>query len=146
MLMAEPDSHPNPSILSHVSIGTNDFTRALVFYDAVVGAIGGRRVMEHPGAVAYGRAYPEFWIHEPYDGAPATVGNGTHIAFVAASKAEVDAFHAAGIAAGATDDGKPGPRPDYGEPYYGSFLRDPDGHKIEAAFWDDELARRLGMA
>ena len=50
------------------------------------------------------------------------------------------------VDAGATDDGKPGPRPDYGEPYYGSFLRDPDGHKIEAAFWDDELARRLGMA
>jgi catechol 2,3-dioxygenase-like lactoylglutathione lyase family enzyme len=144
--MAEPDDHPNPSILSHVSIGTNDFPRALAFYDAVVAAIGGRRVMEHPGAVAYGRAYPEFWLHEPYDGAPATVGNGTHIGFVAASKDEVDAFHAAGIAAGATDDGKPGPRPDYGEPYYGCFLRDPDGHKIEAAFWDVELARRLGMA
>jgi catechol 2,3-dioxygenase-like lactoylglutathione lyase family enzyme len=144
--MAEPDSHPHPSILSHVSISTNDFARALRFYDAVVAAIGGRRIMEHPGAVAYGRAYPEFWVHEPYDGATATVGNGTHFAFAAASKAEVDAFHAAGIAAGATDDGKPGPRPDYGEPYYGCFLRDPDGHKIEAAFWDVELARQLGMA
>lgn len=144
--MAEPDSHPNPSILSHVSIGTNDFARALRFYDAVMAAIGGRRVMEHPGAVAYGRAYPEFWLHEPLDGASATVGNGTHFGFVAASTTEVDAFHAAGVAAGATDDGKPGPRPDYGEPYYGCFLRDPDGHKIEAAFWDLELARRLGMA
>lgn len=144
--MPEPDSHPNPSIISHVSIGTNDVARALRFYDAVIAAIGGRRIMEHPGAVAYGRAYPEFWVHAPLDGAPATVGNGTHFGFVAASKAEVDAFHATGIAAGATDDGKPGPRPDYGEPYYGCFLRDPDGNKIEAAFWDVALAHKLGMA
>jgi hypothetical protein len=58
----------------------------------------------------------------------------------------VDAFHAAGVAAGATDDGAPGPRADYGAPYYGCFLRDPDGHKIEATFWDVDVARRLGMA
>ncbi len=144
--MAEPDGHPNPSIISHVSIGTNDVERALRFYDAVIAAIGGRRVMEHPGAVAYGRAYPEFWVQAPIDCAPASVGNGSHFGFVATSKAEVDAFHAAGIAAGAIDDGKPGPRTDYGAPYYGCFLRDPDGNKIEAAFWDVELARELGMA
>lgn len=136
----------NPSILSHVSIGTNDFDRAARFYDAVLAAIGGRRVMEHPGAIAYGRAFPEFWIQRPFDGRPASIGNGTHFGFNVASKSEVDAFHAAGLSAGATDDGKPGAREDYGPPYYGCFLRDPDGHKIEAAFWDLELARRLGMA
>lgn len=144
--MSEPDSQANPSIISHVSIGTNDVARALRFYDAVLAVIGGRRIMEHPGAIAYGRAYPEFWIHKPLDGAPATVGNGTHFGFTVNSKAEVDAFHAAGLAAGASDDGKPGPRADYGEPYYGCFLRDPDGHKIESAFWDVELAHKLGMA
>jgi catechol 2,3-dioxygenase-like lactoylglutathione lyase family enzyme len=130
----------NPSILSHVSIGTNDFERALRFYDAVLHALGGRRIMEHPGAIAYGKRYPEFWVQTPIDGNPATAGNGSHLGFIAASRSEVEAFHRAAIAAGARDDGPPGPRPEYGAPYYGCFVRDPDGHKIEAAFWDESLA------
>lgn len=136
----------NPSILSHVSIGTSDFDRATRFYDTLLATLGCRRIMEHPGAVAYGRVYPEFWVQTPIDGKAASIGNGTHFGFSAASKAEVDAFHAAGVAAGATDNGAPGPRADYGAPYYGCFLRDPDGHKIEATFWDVDLARQLGMA
>jgi len=134
-----------PSILSHVSLGTNDFDRATAFYDRVLPTLGCRRVMEHPGAVAYGKRFPEFWVQAPVDGQPASVGNGTHVGFIAWSKEAVDAFHAAAVAAGAVDDGAPGPRPDYGEPYYGCFVRDPDGHKIEAAFWDMELAQKLGM-
>jgi len=126
----------NPSIVSHISIGTNDFDRALSFYDKVMPALGAQRVMEHPGAVAYGKQYPEFWVQTPIDGYPASVGNGTHIGFVAASKQAVHAFHEAALAAGGQDNGAPGPRPHYGEPYYGCFVRDPDGHKIEAAFWD----------
>ena len=61
-------------------------------------------------------------------------------------KAEVDLFFKEALAAGATADGDPGHRHDYGEPYYGCFVRDPDGHKIEATYWDMELARKLGMA
>jgi catechol 2,3-dioxygenase-like lactoylglutathione lyase family enzyme len=133
-----------PSIVSHVSIGTNDMARALRFYDAVLAALGARRLLEHGGAIAYGKAFPEFWLHEPLDGAAASVGNGSHVGFLAPSKAVVDAFHAAALAAGAADEGAPGPRPQYGEPYYGCFVRDLDGHKIEAAFWDEDLARRLG--
>lgn len=132
-------------ILSHVSIGANDFERALAFYDQVLATFGCRRVMEHPGAVGYGRRFPEFWVQTPFDGKTATVGNGTHVGFAAPSRAAVDAFHAAAIKAGAEDDGAPGPRADYGAPYYGCFVRDPDGHKIEAAFWDMELAKKLGM-
>lgn len=127
-----------PSILSHVSVGTNDFARAIAFYDAVLPILGCRRVMEHPGAVAYGKAFPEFWVQTPVDGAGATVGNGTHIGFIAPDIAAVEAFYAAAISAGATDSGAPGPRAAYGAPYYGCFVRDPDGHKIEAAFWDTE--------
>ena len=134
-----------PSILSHVSLGTNDFERATAFYDAVLATLGCRRIMEHPGAVAYGKQFPEFWVQTPFDGKPANVGNGVHFAFIAASKDAVDAFHATGLKEGAKDDGAPGNRPDYGEPYYGCFLRDPDGHKIEATFWDMELAQKLGM-
>ncbi len=125
----------NPSILSHVSLGTNRFDEATAFYDQVLQTLGCRRVLEHPGAVAWGRDYPEFWLQRPLDGRPSSCGNGTHIGFIARDKAAVDAFHAAALAAGATDEGAPGPRPHYGEPYYGCFVRDLDGHKIEAAYW-----------
>ncbi|WP_271410616.1 VOC family protein [Pseudomonas sp. Q1-7] len=129
----------NPSILSHISVGTNDFERAVAFYDKVLPTLGCKRIMEHPGAVAYGREYPEFWVQAPIDGHPASVGNGTHIGFFAASKAAVQAFFEAALEAGGKGDGEPGPRPQYGDPYYGCFIRDPDGHKIEAAFWDVDL-------
>ncbi|TLX54457.1 VOC family protein [Stutzerimonas nosocomialis] len=125
----------NPSILSHVSLGTNRFDEAAAFYDKVLSTLGCRRVLEHPGAVAWGRDYPEFWLQCPLDGRPSSCGNGTHVGFIANDRAAVDAFHAAALAAGATDEGAPGPRPHYGEPYYGCFVRDLDGHKIEAAYW-----------
>lgn len=130
----------NPSILSHVSLGTNDLARSAAFYDAVLATIGATRVFEHGDtAIAYGKQFPEFWIGTPHDGGRADTANGVHMAFFAASKAEVDAFHAAALKHGAPDDGAPGHRPEYGAPYYGCFVRDPDGHKIEATFWDMAL-------
>jgi len=134
-----------PSILSHVSLGTNDFDAAAAFYDKVLPTVGCRRIMEHPGAVAYGKQFPEFWIQTPIDGGPAATGNGIHVGFIAPDKQAVHAFHEAALAAGATDDEAPGPRAEYGEPYYGCFVRDLDGHKIEAAFWDMELAQQTGQ-
>jgi catechol 2,3-dioxygenase-like lactoylglutathione lyase family enzyme len=133
----------NPSVISHVSIGTNDFARATRFYDQVLPTLGCKQIMEHPGAVAYGKLYPEFWVQTPIDGKPANVGNGTHVGFVAATKEAVHAFYDAALAAGGRDEGAPGPRPAYGEPYYGCFVRDTDGHKIEAAYWDMELVHKL---
>ena len=126
----------NPSIMSHVSLGTNQFDKAIVFYERVLAVIGARRIMEHPGAVAYGRQLPEFWIQTPFDGAAATVGNGVHIAFFAADTGQVDAFYEAALAAGGRGEGPPGPRPHYGPEYYGCFVRDLDGNKVEATFWD----------
>lgn len=64
----------NPSIVSHLSIGTNRFDQAAAFYDAVLATLGARRVMEHPGAICYGRALPELWLQTPIDGQPAGVG------------------------------------------------------------------------
>ena len=122
----------NPSMMSHVSIGTDHLDRAVAFYDTVFATIGVKRVLEHAGAVAYGKQYPEFWVQAPHDGRPASVGNGTHFGFLAESRAQVDAFYAVAIAAGATGDGAPGPRPHYGVAYYGCFVRDLDGYKIEA--------------
>ncbi|MGE8500204.1 MAG: VOC family protein [Pseudomonas sp.] len=133
----------NPSILSHISIGTNRFDEAVAFYDRVLSSLGCKRILAHPGAVAFGREYPEFWVQTPINGQPANVGNGTHFGFVAPDKAAVHAFHKAALAAGARDEGAPGPRAEYGEPYYGCFVRDLDGHKIEAAFWDMDLVNAL---
>lgn len=130
----------NPSIVSHVSIGTNDFDRAVRFYDKVMATLGCRRLEEFPGAAAYGKRYPEFWVQKPIDGYPASIGNGTHFGFIATSRDMVQAFHDAALEAGGTDNGAPGARPQYGPQYYGCFVRDPDGHKIEAAFWDESAA------
>ncbi|MBL9010994.1 MAG: VOC family protein [Alphaproteobacteria bacterium] len=121
------------SIVHHVSLGSNEMEKALAFYDAALGALGYRRVMDFaPHAVGYGIDHPEFWIQVPYDRGRASVGNGVHIAFGAASKDQVAAFYEAALRAGGTDDGPPGPRPDYGPAYYGAFVRDLDGNKIEA--------------
>ena len=89
-------------------------------------------MMEFDGGAGYGREVPEFWVGAPHDGGKAVAGNGTHIGFSAASKEEVDAFHAKALELGGADDGKPGLRPEYLPNYYAAFVRDPDGNKIEA--------------
>lgn len=134
----------NPSIMAHVSIGTDDMERACKFYDTIMPTIGAKRIMdidlpdEGFVAAAYGKQFPEFWVNIPYDRRPAETANGVHFAFLAPSKEAVHDFLKAGLEAGAVPDGEPGPRPHYGPAYYGCFLRDPDGHKIEAMFWDSD--------
>ena len=128
----------NPSIISHISIGTNNFERAVQFYGKVLSTLGCKQIIKHPGAVAYGKEYPEFWVQTPYNGKPATIGNGSHIGFIASTKEAVHAFHEAALSEGGTDDGSPGPRPDYGDAYYGCFVRDLDGNKIEATYWNED--------
>ncbi|PVZ84832.1 glyoxalase [Serratia sp. S1B] len=123
--------------LSHVSLGTNKFDVAAQFYDRVLGALDCRRVLDFPGAIAYGHEYPEFWLQIPIDGKPAGTANGIHVGFFATSKQQVDEFYRQALAAGAQDEGAPGPRPQYGDAYYGCFVRDLDGHKIEASFWNE---------
>lgn len=125
-------AEPNPSILSHVSLGTNDYERARAFYDAVLATLQIRCIMDFPGGAGYGRAFPEFWIQRPHDGGQARCGNGVHVAFLAGSIEQVQAFHAKALALGAQDDGAPGYRKEYAESYYAAFVRDLDGNKIEA--------------
>jgi len=120
-------------MLHHVSVGVMNVERAARFYDSVLGALGYRRVMEFmPYAIAYGAETPVFWVQLPHNQSPATVGNGVHVGFVAMTKDMIGAFHRAALAAGGTDEGAPGPRPDYGADYYGAFVRDLDGNKLEA--------------
>lgn len=119
--------------IAHVSLGTNDIDAALAFYDRVLATIGLTRLVDMPDiGAAYGRGEPEFWVHLPADEQSATTGNGVHVAFRAREVAEVDAFHRTALDAGGADDGSPGLRPHYGPHYYGCFVRDPDGNKIEA--------------
>ena len=120
-------------MLHHVSIGVADVARAAQFYDRVLTALGYKRVMEVlPYGIAYGDKLPAFWIGLPHDQRAPSVGNGVHIAFNATSEEMIRAFHSAALDAGGSDDGAPGPRPDYGPDYFGAFVRDLDGNKIEA--------------
>jgi catechol 2,3-dioxygenase-like lactoylglutathione lyase family enzyme len=122
-------------MLHHVSVGVRDVARAASFYDPVLKALGYKRVMDFsPGAIAYGESKerPEFWIGKPHDQGIPNAGNGTHVGFIAKSKAAVNAFHDAALKAGGSNGGEPGPRPDYGFAYYGAFIYDLDGNKIEA--------------
>jgi catechol 2,3-dioxygenase-like lactoylglutathione lyase family enzyme len=119
-------------VIHHVSLGTNDVRRAMAFYDAVLPVVGLRRMSAGERSVNYGVGDTVFSLETPVDGRPATVGNGVHIAFTAADRGMVRAFHAAALVAGGTDDGAPGLRPEYNANYYGAFVRDPDGNKIEA--------------
>lgn len=122
-------------MLHHVSVGVRDVERAARFYDPVLKALGYKRLMEFlPYGIGYGErgGGPEFWIGLPHNQMTATAGNGTHVGFQARNKAQVNAFHAAALAQGGSNDGEPGPRPDYGPAYYGAFVYDLDGNKIEA--------------
>lgn len=129
-------------ILHHVSVGVRDVEAAGRFYDAVLGALGYQRYWQSmPYAIAYGEDGYDFWVQLPYDQNPAGVGNGQHVAFNARSIAAVHAFHKAALDHGGSDEGEPGPRPDYGADYYGCFVRDPDGNKIEAVLKPERIAR-----
>ena len=120
------------SIISHVSVPVRDVAAARRFYDAVLGTLGYGVVMD-AGAhgVAYGSSFPEFWIGHALEGA-GDPGNGVHVAFLAPDREAVDRFHAVALELGGQDDGAPGLRPHYDANYYGAFVRDPDGNKIEA--------------
>jgi len=130
-------------MLTYMYFGTNDLGRAITFYDASLGALGMKRVVTNDpewdriaaGWGQYeddGRRELTFWIGIPFDGKPATVGNGSMAAFRARSWKEVDEFHAAALAHGGTSEGPPGLRPHYSPDFYAAYVRDPDGNKIAA--------------
>jgi len=121
-------------MIDHVTFGVSDFARSTAFYDSAFAPLSVRRLFDVPPEVTggapctgYGDARPWFWIVEQ----DATRGK-LHLALEAKTRDQVDAFHAAALAAGGTDNGAPGPRPHYHPDYYGAFVLDPDGHNIEA--------------
>ena len=130
-------------MLHHVSVGVRDVARAAQFYDAVLATLGYKRVMEFmPYGIGYGDTHPQFWVQLPNDRNPSSVGNGVHIGLNARSKEAIHAFHRAALGAGGANEGDPGPRPDYGPAYYGAFVRDPDGNKLEACLVPKEAVAK----
>lgn len=120
-------------MVGYVTVGTNDMPRAAKFYDALLAELGGKRFMEMERFIAWAGApgTAAFSIAVPFDGKPATVGNGVMAALAAASKEQVDAVYAKAIALGATDEGLPGPR---GDGFYAGYFRDLDGNKLNVFF------------
>lgn len=117
---------------THTTLGTNDLEKARKFYDAALSTLGATRAKDTDTATIWtSDAGQMFILLQPSDGKPATVGNGLTISFAAPSRKAVDAFHAAGLAAGGADEGAPGPR-GFAPNAYAGYLRDLDGHKITA--------------
>lgn len=119
-------------MIGYITVGTNDLSRAAAFYDALFAGIGAKRYMESPRFIAWHvvAGQPSFGVILPFDGQPATVGNGSMSAFALPDRAAVDAFYKKAIELGAKDEGGPGPRGDSG--FYAAYFRDLDGNKLNA--------------
>ncbi len=115
-------------MIDHIGFEVSDLERSSRFYDAVLYALGARRMVQSEHVVAYGVNGPQLWI--VVRGRAAGPGYG-HVALRASGKAAVDAAYKGGLAAGGSDDGPPGMRPQYGRRYYAAYLRDPDGLRVE---------------
>ena len=118
-------------MIGYTTVGTKDLAKAAAFYDALLGSIGAGRWMESDRFIAWtvSPTTPGFSVALPYDGKPATVGNGCMIALVVDSRSKVDALYKKALELGASDEGPPGPR---GEGFYAGYFRDLDGNKLNA--------------
>ncbi|ACL62925.1 VOC family protein [Methylobacterium nodulans] len=125
---------------SHIVVGTDDLQTALAFYDRVLAVLGLRRIAadDVSGAIGYaadgGSRAPMFFVGPPLNGCAAAPGNGTTVAFLAQDEEVVRQWHAAALAAGGSDEGPPGLRPQYHPGYYAAYSRDPDGNKLCCVF------------
>lgn len=120
-------------MIGYVTLGTNDLPRATAFYDALLGEIGIKRIMDFGRGYAWGvdMDKPALAIMKPYDGQPATVGNGVMPAIAVNSKEKVDRVHKKALELGAKDEGAVGPR---GDGFYAGYFRDLDGNKLNVFF------------
>jgi catechol 2,3-dioxygenase-like lactoylglutathione lyase family enzyme len=117
-------------MIGYVTLGTNDLPRAVRFYDALAAELGVARVMEWDGGIAWGKPDGSgIAAMTPFDGNPATVGNGVMVALNASDEAQVRRLHEVALAHGGSDEGAPGER---GGGFYAAYFRDPDGNKLNA--------------
>jgi catechol 2,3-dioxygenase-like lactoylglutathione lyase family enzyme len=125
-------------MIDHISLGVADLERAARFYEPVLASLGLSRLVTRPATIGFGKGYPEFWINLRAGMGKAPPESGTHISLRARTAAEVDAFHAAALAAGGSSDGPPGLRPHERVKYYAAFVLDPDGNRVEAVTFPAE--------
>ena len=120
-------------MIGYVTFGTNDLARAGKFYDALLAVMGAKRTMEMETFIAWGTSptTPMVSVIKPFDGKPATVGNGVMVALAASSKEQVNAVHKKALELGGKDEGAPGDR---GPGFYAGYFRDLDGNKLNAFF------------
>ena len=118
-------------MIDHVSVPVRDLAGAGAFYECVLAPLGLSRLVVRDATIGFGKSYPEFWINLR-DWAPQTSNPGAHICLRAPSEEAVRAFHAAALAHGGRDEGEPGPRQGAFTTYFGAFILDPDGNKLEA--------------
>jgi catechol 2,3-dioxygenase-like lactoylglutathione lyase family enzyme len=119
-------------MIDHISVGVSDLDRSTKFYEATLAALGLTRLVSRPATVGFGKTYPEFWINLRAGMPRVPPDSGAHICLRARTTTDVDAFHAAALAAGGISDGAPGIRPHDRVRYYAAFVTDLDGNRIEA--------------
>ena len=121
-------------MFSHITLGISDAARSRDFYDHVLGGLNIKCTFSGTHYAAYQAADDPamLWLLPPFNGEAASAGNGSHTALLAPNRAAVDEFHRLVLTHGGSDEGPPGPRPHYHEHYYGAYVRDPDGNKLQA--------------
>jgi catechol 2,3-dioxygenase-like lactoylglutathione lyase family enzyme len=119
-------------MIDHISLSVRDLAVSAAFYDRLLAPLGYAKLVERPNSVGFGKKYPELWLNLRSDMAPPALNPGAHVALRARSEDAVLAFHAAALSAGGASDGEPGPRQAAMTTYFGAFILDPDGNKIEA--------------
>jgi catechol 2,3-dioxygenase-like lactoylglutathione lyase family enzyme len=119
-------------MFNHISIGIRDIARSKAFYDSALEAIGYRRLSESEDSLGYGKEEAVFWVNLANSPVPDDPKSGLHFCFEAPDRDSVARFHAAALAAGGRDNGKPGIRADYSPDYFAAFVVDPDGYRLEA--------------
>ncbi|MGD0191810.1 MAG: VOC family protein [Rhizomicrobium sp.] len=133
-------------MIDHISIAVRNLAKSAAFYEAVLAPLELAKLVDRaPATVGFGRKYPEFWLNAREELAPQPETTGTHICLRAPGEEAVRAFHVAALANGGKTAGDPGPRQAAFTTYYGAFIFDPDGNKIEAVFFPKKLGDGTGF-
>jgi catechol 2,3-dioxygenase-like lactoylglutathione lyase family enzyme len=119
-------------MIDHVSVPVRDLAAGAAFYERLLAPLGLTRLVERPATVGFGKKYPEFWLNLRAEMPPIPADTGMHVCLRAPSEDAVRAFHTAALEHGGRSDGEPGSRQAAMTTYYGAFIKDPDGNKIEA--------------
>ncbi len=125
-------------MIDHVSLSVSNLERSAAFYERAFAPLGLSRLVTRPATVGFGKTYPEVWINLRSDMQPILMGSGAHICLRARTKDQIDAFHAAVLAAGGSSESAPALRPHERVRYYAAFIVDPDGNRVEAVTFPND--------